>query len=169
MSDIEDGRRLRDEGMRKADAHVHPAWRAVASAALLELARTGRVFSAEDVTAIAGIPAQPNVIGSLFSTYARRGVIVEYGYVQATRASRHASRTLTWRGTAKAGSYLPPEPVQLKDQQPAGQQSIFTPGWHCPNCDHEIAKEFVTVWDIAPNYGQAFCQKCGKKVTVQLR
>lgn len=167
--DLAEGRRLRDEGMQKADAHAHPAWKAVAGAALVKLARTGEEFGAEDVTAIAGMPAQPNAIGSLFSTYAKRGVIVAVGFQQSSRASRHASRQLTWRGTEKARTFAAPPAPDLTERLPQGQMSILEPAWHCPNCDSEIDAKFVTIWDIAPKYGQAGCSKCMKKVTVQFR
>src|SRR5687768_17436950 len=95
-----EGSRRRDEGMARVDAAVNPAWRAKADRAIDQLARSGRMFTAEDVTSYAGLPENRNAIGAWFSAAARKALISEVGYKRSGRAERHASRMLVWRGTA---------------------------------------------------------------------
>lgn len=96
---MDEGRRRRDEGQERVDSHTDEAWKDAADAAIARLARTGRPFTAEDLTDLVGMPPRHNAIGSRFTTAARAGLIEEIGYKQSTRAARHASRMLVWRGT----------------------------------------------------------------------
>ncbi len=91
------GRDLRDEGMEHA-SRGQDAWKALAMLELQRQARTGNRITADSVTDVVGLPGRRNVIGALFSSAKRAGLIVEVGYEQATRKSRHASRQLVWRG-----------------------------------------------------------------------
>lgn len=104
---MDDGRRLRDEGMALVDEHEHPAWKAEADRVIRELAYGGRPFTAYDVTDRIGMPARPNAVGARFSAAARQGIIEDIGYTQSKRAARHASRQLVWRGTAEAQAHQP--------------------------------------------------------------
>ena len=104
---MDDGRRLRDEGMALVDEHEHPAWRAAADRAIRELAYAGSPFTAEDVISRVGMPNRPNAVGARFSAAARQGLIEDIGYAQSSRSTRHASRLLVWRGTVEARSAAP--------------------------------------------------------------
>ena len=92
------GRDLRDEGMEHA-SRGQDTWQALAWLELTRQARSGARISADSITDIVGLPGRRNVIGALFSSAKRAGLIVEVGYEQATRPSRHASRQLVWRGS----------------------------------------------------------------------
>ena len=99
------GRELRDEGMEHA-SRGQDTWQALAWNELVRQARTGERISAATVTDVVGLPGRRNVIGALFNKARRAGLIVECGYEQATRASRHASRQLVWRGTGPEQTVL---------------------------------------------------------------
>jgi hypothetical protein len=85
--------------MALVDEHTGQDWKTLADLEILRLARSGRNFTAEDVTSVVGIPPKANAVGSRFSSAARRGLIEAVGFAQSSRASRHASRSLAWRGT----------------------------------------------------------------------
>lgn len=163
MSELEEGRRLRDEGMARVDANSHPAWRACADQTILDLAKSGREFAADDVTAVCGQPAHPNATGARFSAASRRGIIEPVGYRQAVRKERHASRMLTWRGTAKAGATpatltAKPAPNPIQDERT----------WKCTICQAEVHAGYVQQ-TISKGFGTGPCPRCHKSRTVALR
>lgn len=88
---------LRDEGMERAE-RGQDVWRAMAWNELILQAGTDRLITAATITNVVGLPGRRNAIGALFSNAKRAGLIIEVGFEQATRASRHASRQLVWRG-----------------------------------------------------------------------
>ena len=102
---MDDGRRLRDEGMALVNEHEDPAWQDEADRVIRELAYSGVAFTAQDLTNRIGMPTRPNAVGARFSAAARQGIIEDVGYAQSTRAARHASRMLVWRGTIEARTH----------------------------------------------------------------
>jgi predicted RNA-binding Zn-ribbon protein involved in translation (DUF1610 family) len=168
------GRELADAGMTVALENAHPAWRVLARATLLELAkqtyRTGGSFSAESITAIVGMPTAlsgtHNGVGGLFGWASRKKLITLVGYVASERPDRHSNREGLWRGTESA---LTHEAEVAIPNTPVGQLSVFEAAWHCGSCDREVAAATVTVHAIAPNFGEAFCPKCLKKRQFQWR
>lgn len=104
---------LRDHGMDLALRAEGDAYKAMFVNEVRRQARTGQEITAETVTAVVGLPSRPNVVGSLFSTLARRGEIRPVGYRMAKRESRHASRMLVWIGTGSpvAAAAIPPVAV----------------------------------------------------------
>ena len=94
--DFATGRVLRDEGMERAEAAEGDAYKALFINEVRRQIAAGQRVTAETVTQIVGLPSRPNVVGAIFSGLKRAGEIREVGYVQATRASRHASRMLVW-------------------------------------------------------------------------
>ena len=99
------GRDLRDEGMERAE-RGQDAWKAMAWNELVRQSRTGSRITAASITDVVGLPGRRNAIGALFSKAKRAGLIAEVGFEQATRASRHASRQLVWRGTGPEQTVL---------------------------------------------------------------
>jgi hypothetical protein len=94
---------LRDEGIARADSTVHDDWRQQVDLAIVQLAASGRRFTADDVRAL-GIddPASPRAWGARFLGAARAGLIVRVGYRPSTRASVHAHPIAEWQGAAAA-------------------------------------------------------------------
>jgi hypothetical protein len=98
---LDEGRRLRDEGMADALHASDVRWKAAAHTALADLAACGVEFTAEDLRARVGvIAASPNALGALISGAARRGEIVHVGYRQAQRREAHGRDLKTWRGAS---------------------------------------------------------------------
>jgi D-arabinose 1-dehydrogenase-like Zn-dependent alcohol dehydrogenase len=85
-------------GMAQADAAEHEAWKTKADAAIDQLAKSGKDFTAEDVRAIAGDPSRPNAFGARIQAAKRDGTIVRVGYRASQRASLHAHPIAVWRG-----------------------------------------------------------------------
>jgi len=153
--------------MAQADRHSHPAWKAIAWATLIKMAQSGRDFTAEDVTAVAGMPiGNHNAVGSLFNTAAKRKIIEAVGFQQASRPDRKANTMKVWRGTAKAAVVAVAEP---EIPEPTGQMGLLEPAWHCTVCDTELAPGVVNVHAISPLYGEAWCPRCLTKRQVQFR
>lgn len=92
------GAQLRDEGMARALAAEHEAWKERATEAVELLAATGQEFTSDHVRDLAGEPSRPNAIGGILNGAKRNGIITVVGFAQATRASRHASVMRVWRG-----------------------------------------------------------------------
>lgn len=94
-----------DELHQLLDATVEkaaPDWRRVADRAMEYLIGRGHDFTADDLQIIlegVGITThEPNAIGALFNTYARRHQIVFAGqFRQSTRRSSHRRLLRVWR------------------------------------------------------------------------
>jgi len=100
------GEQLKREGMALA-ADAAPAWLDDAWLALVDLVRSGRDFTSEDVVERVGLPRgtpgtnRNNAVGALFSAAAREGLIVRAGFRKATRPDLHARLLTVWRGVAR--------------------------------------------------------------------
>jgi hypothetical protein len=88
---------LRDTGAELATHHFDE-WQNKAEAVLEELARSGGVFSSEDIYEASGPAPSDGAMGALFLKAAKSGRIVNVGIVRAKRVSRHAGVVRTWRG-----------------------------------------------------------------------
>jgi|SRR5262245_36291101 len=97
------GEQLKLDGMQTA-ADAVPNWYELAYAALCDLARSGREFTSEDVTARVGLPRgevetnRNNAVGALMSACARQGIIRRVGYRKAERSDLHAAVVGVWVG-----------------------------------------------------------------------
>ena len=98
--DLKEGRRSRDEGMKRVDENSVP-WSTDASRAAAEILNfmlPGTKFTGEDlrlhIERIVGEPPNPNswgaVIGGSMRSMRKNGAIEVCGYVQAKRPSMHA-------------------------------------------------------------------------------
>lgn len=76
--------------MARAEEVESEAWKEAAWAELVRLADAGEPFTSETLRAAVGDPSHFNVMGALFNTAARAGVIRQYGWTDAERPSRHA-------------------------------------------------------------------------------
>jgi hypothetical protein len=94
------GRERRDAGLAKvegAESTPDTLWRLKAEEAVSYFCRQGAEFDAEDIRATAGSPSRPNMMGALFMSLRRQGLIVPTGRIrQADRSERHASQMRTW-------------------------------------------------------------------------
>lgn len=99
---LQEGRQRRDEGVEAAGSTVPAvlasAWKVKAAEAMEELIRYGSHFSADDLVAIAGMPPRPNMLGGVFISARKAGLIRPAGYTQATRPEAHARVQRTWAG-----------------------------------------------------------------------
>jgi hypothetical protein len=98
------GRAGKETGMARA-ANKAATWMDHAYWSLLILAATGRPFTSEDVTELAGLPTGTtqqhanNAVGALFNMAAREGVIEKTGrHVQSRVRTSHATEINEWRG-----------------------------------------------------------------------
>lgn len=97
------------EGQRRADEGAQAAlnsggftmsdWRIKAAQALEGLVSSRREFTAEDVTAQAGVAPSPTAIGGMIRGLAQSGRIRAVGYTRATRREAHARPVRIWVGT----------------------------------------------------------------------
>lgn len=92
----------RQEGMEAVSAAavaVHRPYREHFEAALSELIREGKPFTADDVRRRVRpdvAPHHPNVIGALMAGAATKGLIREIAWRRSTTRSRHAGRVAVW-------------------------------------------------------------------------
>jgi hypothetical protein len=91
---------LKARGQALADSSQPLAWKNNVDAVIAMLARSGRPFTSDDVSAITGDSptGSQGAMGSRFTTAARRGIIVRVGYVKSRRPSVHAHPVAQWRG-----------------------------------------------------------------------
>lgn len=116
-----EGERLKQEGIEKVSGNPSAApWRAVATMTLRDLARSGRVFTSEDVTRVAGQPPTPNSVGAIMNAASRQGWIERVGFDKAERANQHAALISSWRGI--------PEKIPNRE----GVSPIRSPGRYVP-------------------------------------
>ena len=88
---------VQDEGMQRALSFARP-WVEVADEALLDLARSGRHFCADDLLAEVGPAPSPGATGAVFKRAARAGIIEPIGFTTSQRLSRHGGVQRLWRG-----------------------------------------------------------------------
>jgi hypothetical protein len=73
-------------------------WQDEAGVVLEELARSGTVFSAEDIYDRMSPAPSDGAMGAVFLRASKSGRIVNVGITRAKRVSRHAGVVRTWRG-----------------------------------------------------------------------
>ena len=96
------GIELRDQGIASVSNNPSMAtWRSVARTRLAALAKSGMEFSADDVTAEAGIPSEPNAVGALFATAHKQNLIRPVGTRTGDNPQRHAGSQRVWVGVGK--------------------------------------------------------------------
>lgn len=93
---------LRDQGAARADAAQPEEWKAAVDLEIARLARSGREFTADDVSSVVGDSptGSQGAMGARFLAAAKRGVIVRVGYVKSSRPSVHAHPIAQWKGAA---------------------------------------------------------------------
>lgn len=105
VADPVQGERLKAEGMASAETTASlgtdAAWQVEARRVIASLAAARVEFTANDVTARAGLPSSRNAVGAMLSGSARRGTIVRVGYQKGDRASQHARVVAVWKGTGE--------------------------------------------------------------------
>ena len=96
------GQALKRAGMVAASSAAGP-WNDEADQAILELARSGEEFTADQLIERVGMPEHRNAVGARLSAAARRGWIQRTGDRQAdNRAEQHARRVSLWIGAGGA-------------------------------------------------------------------
>lgn len=96
------GEILRDHGAERADRAQPDEWKSAVDLQIARLARTGRPFTADDVSAVVGDSptGSQGAMGARFLAASKRGVIRRVGYVKSGRASVHAHPVAQWQGAA---------------------------------------------------------------------
>jgi hypothetical protein len=90
---------LRDQGMAQT-TEAQPEWAEVAWRALMDLSRTGKPFTAEDLVDVVGMPpTSGKAIGAVFNKAAKRGIIRKVGERPTTRVSSHLRSLAVWQGS----------------------------------------------------------------------
>lgn len=88
-----------ERGMEQAERNADAQWRWRVEQGIRQLARSGRVFSSDDVWELVGEPpstTHPNALGSVFNRLARQGVIRMVGYTNSQRVRSHRNLLRTW-------------------------------------------------------------------------
>lgn len=184
MDGLEEGRARKEAGQASALEHAGPAWRALADAELLRLARSGEEFTADDITAHIGVPGEPNAIGSLFSRWSKRGVIITVGYRQSERADRNAGTNRIWRGTLAAADYwVPRTPKAARydpretEVAPVTTQPFVSPlkattgDWEAPERTLHWSCDLCNGWmgtvsnSLIPGMSMGRCPRCNRIVS----
>lgn len=99
-----------------AGAKPHRDDRARVELAVATLARSGSIFTADDVHRLVkhdanGAAYDPNLVSSVLGIWAKDGRIQRQGNTASARQSRHASRNGIWRGKrGKGNTPAPPSP-----------------------------------------------------------
>lgn len=98
------GPQLREDGAQAviaADVAPHRMVGELIRAAILELADSGRRFTADDVRSMLpadAVPHSANLLPAHFGAQASAGHIEAVGMCKASRTSRRYSRNLIWQG-----------------------------------------------------------------------
>lgn len=92
---------MKAAGLAAADANDDPWWRDCAERAVVELARTGRVFEAFTLVDELGVtePRDHHQWGALFARLSRALVVEPAGASPSSRPTAGGSMTRRWRGT----------------------------------------------------------------------
>ena len=88
---------VRSEG-EQAALSFSREWADVAWDELVTLARSGRHFTADDLTAEIGSPPSAGAVGALFNQGRKTGLIEPIGVATSRRLSRHGGLQRMWRG-----------------------------------------------------------------------
>jgi hypothetical protein len=88
------------QGQAIADASQPLAWKNNVDTVIAMLARTGKPFTSDDVSAITGDSptGSQGAMGARFSYAAKRGVIRRCGYTPSRRAAVHMHPVSMWIG-----------------------------------------------------------------------
>jgi hypothetical protein len=90
-------RATRDTGEQAALSFARE-WADVAWDELVDLARSGQHFSADDLLARTGPAPSPGAVGALIRQASRTGLITATGYQTSKRVSRHNGLQRIWIG-----------------------------------------------------------------------
>jgi hypothetical protein len=74
------------------------SWKAKAMSELVRLARSGKEFTADDVTSVTGFPDERNDVGALFRDASRDGLIHRVGSATGSNPQRHGGHQAVWKG-----------------------------------------------------------------------
>lgn len=112
---VEEGRRLRDQGVRTAEHGLDTRWRVAAEAVIAQLAATRQPFTSDHVTARVGpaLGSATGGMGAVIRGAATRGLIRAAGYVTSSRPEAHGRPIRQWVGTGKT-----PEPAKPRKPPP---------------------------------------------------
>jgi hypothetical protein len=84
--------------MTQVILHTDASYKEAFDEAVWSLAREGREFTSEDVTAIVGMPPNhPNAVGALTRASAVRYGCEKVGRAKARRSNQHATEIAVWR------------------------------------------------------------------------
>lgn len=89
--------------LEQAETDEREQWKADAADLIAHLARTGGLFTANDLREY-GLrePPHPNMWGTAFQVAARRGVIEYVDHVRSRRRQRAGGAVARWQGTQAA-------------------------------------------------------------------
>jgi hypothetical protein len=82
----------------QAALEFDPSWADMAWSELVDLARSGYEFSADDLIARTGPAPSPGAIGAVIRQASRTGLITATGYQTSKRVSRHNGVQRIWIG-----------------------------------------------------------------------
>ena len=101
----DEGRRLRDEGMKVAEHASHPWVKEAMDRAIERWAKRREPFTSDDVRdEVEVLASSAGLLGARINSAARRGLIRKTGaYRQSRRASRHGGVVAEWIGTEAGG------------------------------------------------------------------
>lgn len=94
---------LKTEGQERAVSGASD-WFRSAQKDIMQLARSGRSFTADDLIAITGLPNERstpnsnNAVGPVFSWARRQGLIQVVGYGRTSRRRGRARNLTVWKG-----------------------------------------------------------------------
>lgn len=96
------GIQAKQEGLQLAESPDDvQAWMDLAITTIKDFARTGRPFTAEDITDVIGLPGGSNkAVGAAMNRVAKTGMIYRYGERPASRKTSHRRMLAVWRGGA---------------------------------------------------------------------
>jgi hypothetical protein len=86
------------EAGQQAALEFDPIWTDMAWDELVDLARSGYEFSADDLIARTGPAPSPGAIGAVIRQASRTGLITAIGYQTSRRVSRHNGLQRIWIG-----------------------------------------------------------------------
>jgi len=94
------GRARKEEGMEQVlENHAKAKWLKKARTAMLVLAFEGKPFTSDDLRMKVGAPPTPNLIGAIFSSFAKEKLIHRTdNYLESARPEAHARRIPEWTG-----------------------------------------------------------------------
>jgi hypothetical protein len=150
-----DGRRARDTGIRSALDHRGANWdRQVIDQAVKHLARTGRVWSVDQLRSILP-PVDGQLMGARILAAAKAGTIERVGTTTVRHAAGHARRVATWRGTGQPPPDTPQRPLPAGPARPA----------RC-GLGYLVASDGSCCPQHAEPENPARCAVCGQPMTV---